>query len=118
MSDIDFKFKISQKEKKYHCRPLSKDDLNPILNELERGYSMNMDHESKKNDDFDWNEYLSNAYTCFNASYDSQILSIDGIRNGTMWLKTIANNINKLSTENRNRCYNDIKKFISKYGIK
>lgn len=110
----EFNFNITPKEKRYHCRPMSMYDLKPILDNLEYSYGNN--DESKKYE-FDWNEHLINAHKCFNASYESEISSIDGIRDGTMWLKTIANNVHKLSTKNRNRCYNDIKKFINKYGI-
>jgi hypothetical protein len=110
----EFDFKITSKKKRYHCRPMTIHDLKPILDNLK--YSYGNSDESKKYE-FDWNDHLLNAYNCFNASYDSEILSIDGISNGTMWLKTIANNIHKLSTKDKSKCYYDIKKFINKYGI-
>ena len=115
MSDFEFDFKITPKEKRYHCRPMTIHDLKPILKNLDCSYD---NSDESKNYEFDWNEHLSNAHKCFNASYDSEISSIDGIRDGTMWLKTIANNVHKLSTKDKSKCYYDIRKFISKYGIK
>jgi len=113
--DINFDFEITPKERRYHCRKISIYDFKDIIQALEAiRYDDSLDNSDYI---FDWNEHLKNAYSCFNVSYDSEISSLDGVKQGSMWLKTLADNIYKLSADNRSKCRDDVNKFIRKYGV-
>ena len=115
LEDINFGFEITPKEKRYHCRKISIHDFKNVMQALEA-----IRYNDEKIDEkytFDWNEYLINAYRCFNVSYETQEASINGIKNGCMWLNMLSKQIYDLSFDNRNKCHEDVKKFIRKYGI-
>lgn len=116
LEDINFGFEITPKEKRYHSRQMSIHDFNSVMKALNK-----IRYDDKKIDEkytFNWNEYLINAYKCFNISYDTQEESVNGISNGCMWLNMLSKQIYDLSFDNRAKCHTDVKKFIRKHNIK